>query len=75
MLLLTLRGTPTLYSGDEIGMKDVPIPPERLQGNGSYFFALAGMRRSLLRSASRPNDPEVVTTPGLLGGSESSTWA
>ena len=29
MLLLTLRGTPTLYYGDEIGMTDVPIPPER----------------------------------------------
>jgi alpha-glucosidase len=31
MLLLTLRGTPTLYNGDEIGMHDVPIPPERVQ--------------------------------------------
>jgi alpha-glucosidase len=31
MLLLTLRGTPTLYYGDEIGMHDVPIPPERIQ--------------------------------------------
>ena len=28
MLLLTLRGTPTLYYGDEIGMQDVPIPRE-----------------------------------------------
>ncbi len=28
MLLLTLRGTPTCYYGDEIGMHDVPIPPE-----------------------------------------------
>ena len=28
MLLLTLRGTPILYYGDEIGMKDVDIPPE-----------------------------------------------
>ena len=27
MLLLTLRGTPTLYYGDEIGMRDVEIPP------------------------------------------------
>jgi alpha-glucosidase len=31
MLLLTLRGTPTLYYGDEIGMRDVPIPAERVQ--------------------------------------------
>jgi alpha-glucosidase len=27
MLLLTLRGTPTIYYGDEIGMQDVPVPP------------------------------------------------
>jgi glycosidase len=27
-LLLTLRGTPCLYYGDEIGMEDVDIPPE-----------------------------------------------
>lgn len=31
MLLLTLRGTPTLYNGDEIGMHDVHIPPELVQ--------------------------------------------
>jgi alpha-glucosidase len=31
MLLLTLRGTPTLYYGDEIGMQDVVIPPERIR--------------------------------------------
>ena len=31
MLLLTLRGTPTLYYGDEIGMRDVPIPPGMVQ--------------------------------------------
>jgi alpha-glucosidase len=31
MLLLTLRGTPTMYYGDEIAMADVPIPPERVQ--------------------------------------------
>ncbi|MCS7051351.1 MAG: alpha-amylase family glycosyl hydrolase, partial [Thermomicrobium sp.] len=29
MLLLTLRGTPTIYYGDELGLPDVPIPPER----------------------------------------------
>ena len=31
MLLLTLRGTPTYYEGDEIGMENVPIPLEMLQ--------------------------------------------
>jgi len=31
MLLLTLRGTPTIYYGDEIGMEQVPIPLDRIQ--------------------------------------------
>jgi len=31
MLLLTLRGTPTMYYGDEIGMHDVPIPAHQVQ--------------------------------------------
>jgi len=31
MLLLTLRGTPTMYYGDEIGMRDVPIPLNEIQ--------------------------------------------
>lgn len=30
MLLLTLRGTPTLYYGDELGMPNGHIPPERI---------------------------------------------
>ena len=28
MLLLTLRGTPTIYQGEELGMSDVPIPTQ-----------------------------------------------
>jgi len=31
MLLLTLRGTPTLYYGDELGMTDVPVAPDQVQ--------------------------------------------
>jgi oligo-1,6-glucosidase/alpha-glucosidase len=31
MLLLTLRGTPTLYQGDELGIGEVTIPPERMR--------------------------------------------
>jgi alpha-glucosidase len=30
MLLLTLRGTPTLYYGDELGLPDVPVPAARI---------------------------------------------
>ncbi|MEL6770002.1 MAG: alpha-amylase family glycosyl hydrolase [Bacteroidota bacterium] len=31
MLLLTLRGSPTLYYGDELGMPEVDVPEDKLQ--------------------------------------------
>jgi alpha-glucosidase len=31
LLLLTLRGTPTIYMGDELGMLDTSIPPSEVQ--------------------------------------------
>ncbi|MBU1821503.1 MAG: alpha-amylase [Bacteroidetes bacterium] len=31
LMLLTLRGTPTIYYGEEIGMHDVPIPQDEVQ--------------------------------------------
>src|SRR5690606_20956530 len=31
VMLLTLSGTPTIYYGDEIGMRDVPIPADEVQ--------------------------------------------
>ncbi|MBP2158774.1 MULTISPECIES: alpha-amylase family glycosyl hydrolase [Asticcacaulis] len=31
MLVLTLRGTPTLYQGDELGIGRVTIPPDRIR--------------------------------------------
>ena len=31
MLLLTLRGTPTLYQGDELGIGKVDIPPDKVR--------------------------------------------
>ena len=31
MLLLTLRGTPTIYYGEELGMEDAWIPSEHIQ--------------------------------------------
>ncbi|WP_273847569.1 alpha-amylase family glycosyl hydrolase [Rubrobacter calidifluminis] len=42
MLLLTLRGTPTLYYGDEIGMHDVPVPPGRIQDPFGKSFPQLG---------------------------------
>src|SRR5262249_48763806 len=37
LLLLTLRGTPTLYNGDELGMHDVAIPPARIVDPAGRF--------------------------------------
>src|SRR5580658_569301 len=31
MLLLTLRGTPTMYYGDELSMEDVPIAADQVK--------------------------------------------
>jgi len=42
MLLLTLRGTPFLYYGEEIGMQDVPIPQERICDPVGKRFAALG---------------------------------
>lgn len=36
VLLLTLRGTPTMYYGDEIGMHDVKIPKHRIRDPKEY---------------------------------------
>jgi alpha-glucosidase len=44
LLLLTLRGTPTLYYGDELGLEGVDVPPEARQD------PWAGGRRDPVRS-------------------------
>lgn len=48
MLLLTLRGTPTLYYGDEIGMSDVPISPE--QEKDPWGIRVPGLGRDSCRT-------------------------
>jgi alpha-glucosidase len=42
MMLLTLRGTPFLYYGEEIGMADVAIPAERVRDPVGKRFPLLG---------------------------------
>jgi alpha-glucosidase len=54
MLLLTLRGTPTLYYGDEIGMRDVPLEPSQvLDPRGK---AMPGYGRDPARTPMQWND-------------------
>lgn len=50
MLLLTLRGTPTLYYGDELGMEDVPIPPGLVQDPRELNEPGIGMGRDPVRT-------------------------
>jgi alpha-glucosidase len=50
MLLLTLRGTPTIYQGEEIGMRDVPIPPERVQDPWEKNVPGLGLGRDPVRT-------------------------
>ena len=50
MLLLTLRGTPTLYYGDELGMEDVSVPPELVQDPRELNEPGIGMGRDPVRT-------------------------
>ncbi|MBV9772731.1 MAG: DUF3459 domain-containing protein [Gemmatimonadetes bacterium] len=69
MLLLTLRGTPTLYYGDEIGMHDVEIPPERVQDPWEKNLPGIGMGRDPERTPMQwddsPNAGFTTGTPWL----------
>ncbi|WP_262890522.1 alpha-amylase family glycosyl hydrolase [Rhodocytophaga rosea] len=50
MLLLTLRGTPTLYYGDEIGMSNVEIPMEEVQDPQGKLMPELGLSRDPQRT-------------------------
>ena len=50
MLLLTLRGTPTLYYGDEIAMLDVPVPAELVKDPWELNVPSLGLGRDPERS-------------------------
>jgi alpha-glucosidase len=50
MLLLTLRGTPTLYYGDELGLTDVTIPPAQVQDPRELREPGLGLGRDPVRS-------------------------
>jgi alpha-glucosidase len=50
MLLLTLRGTPTIYQGEEIGMSDVPISPDRIHDPWEKNVPGLGLGRDPVRT-------------------------
>jgi alpha-glucosidase len=50
MLLLTLRGTPTLYYGDELGLTDVTVPPALVQDPRELREPGLGLGRDPVRS-------------------------
>jgi alpha-glucosidase len=55
MLLLTLPGTPILYQGEELGLTDVPIPPDQV------LDPIAGL------VPGRGRDPERTPMPWAAG--------
>jgi len=50
MLLLTLRGTPTVYRGEEIGMTDVPISTEYVRDSWERNVPGLGLGRDPVRT-------------------------
>jgi len=50
VLLLTLRGTPTVYYGDELGLPDVPVPPERVRDPWERRVPGQGLGRDPVRT-------------------------
>ncbi|WP_448662365.1 alpha-amylase family glycosyl hydrolase [Sphingomonas sp. CJ20] len=50
LLLLTLRGTPTLYYGDELGMADVDVPADQVQDPRELNEPGIGMGRDPVRT-------------------------
>lgn len=50
MLLLTLRGTPTIYQGDELGMVDVDVPADAIQDPWEQQVPGLGLGRDPVRT-------------------------
>jgi alpha-glucosidase len=67
MLLLTLRGTPTIYQSEEIGMTDVPIPPEPVQDPWEWRVPGLGLGRDPVRT---PMQWDAGTGAGFTSAAE-----
>jgi alpha-glucosidase len=66
VLLLTLRGTPTLYYGDEIGMRDAVILPEQVRDpQGKNIGVSRDPARTPMQWTSGPHAGFSTATPWL----------
>lgn len=65
LALLTLRGTPLLYYGDEIGMVDTRIPPERVRDVTHGSRVETGRDRSRTPMQWSPEPGAGFTKPGV----------
>jgi glycosidase len=67
MFLLTIRGTPTLYQGEELGMENVPIPPDRAVDPFGLRLPELGLGRDSQRTPMQWDSSENAgfTEPGV----------
>jgi alpha-glucosidase len=65
MLLLTLRGTPTIYQGEELGMQDVPIPTQAVRDPWEKNVPGLGLGRDPERT---PMQWDASENAGFSGG-------
>ncbi len=65
MLLLTLRGTPTLYYGDELGIGHVEIPPARVEDPRELREPGLGLGRDPVRT---PMPWDATSNGGFTSG-------
>ncbi len=72
MLLLTLRGMPTLYYGDEIGMRQIKIPPDRVRDPYELNVPGLGLGRDGCRT---PMQWDASSKAGFTRASPGCRWA
>jgi len=65
VLLLMLRGTPTMYAGDELGMRDGEVPPDRVRDPAELNVPGKGLGRDPQRTPFHWNgEPQAGFTTG-----------
>jgi alpha-glucosidase len=60
LFLLTVRGTPTVYYGEEIGMENVEIPPDKIQDPWEILSPNMGLGRDPERTPMRWDSSETA---------------